>query len=96
MNEIFEKRLSAAAAAGWWTLLIALGFLLIQWILYLLFMSARPAWFLSWCGPEITWSFLQTVWFWAIAIMKLSLWFMALAVLWLTLWSRRLRKQASG
>ena len=47
MNDVFEKRVRAAAVAGWWTLLVDVGFLLIQWVLYLLIMSARPALLLS-------------------------------------------------
>ena len=27
MNDVFEKRVRAAAVAGWWTLLIAVGFI---------------------------------------------------------------------
>jgi hypothetical protein len=27
MNDIFEKRVRAAAVAGWWTLLIAVAFI---------------------------------------------------------------------
>jgi hypothetical protein len=96
MNDVFEKRVKAAAVAGWWTLLIAVGFLLIQWIGYLLVMSAQPAWLLSLWGPDITWSFVQTVWFWAIAIMKVCIWPLALVVLWLTLWARQLRKRKDG
>jgi len=96
MNDVFEKRVSAAAVAGWWTLLIAVGFLLIQWIGYLLVMSAHPAWLLSWWGPGITWSFVQTVWFWAIAILKVCVWLLALVILWLTLWARQLRKGSGG
>jgi hypothetical protein len=97
MNDIFEKRVRAAAVAGWWTLLIAVGFLLIQWILYLLVMSAHPAaWLLSLWGPNTTWSFVQTVWFWGIAIFKLCVGLLAMVVLWLTLWARQLRNQAGG
>ena len=96
MNDVFEKRVRGAAVAGWWTLLIAIGFVLIQWIGYRLLMSARPAWLLSLCwGPDTTWSFVQTVWFWGIAIMKICIWPLALVTLWLTLWARQLRKQAS-
>jgi hypothetical protein len=93
MNDTFEKRVRAAAVAGWWTLLIAVAFLLIQWIVYLLVMSAHPAWVLSLWGPDTTWSFFQTVWFWGIAILKLCLWPQAIVVLWLTLWARQLRKK---
>ncbi len=32
MNDVFEKRVRAAAVAGWWLMLIVIGFLLIQWI----------------------------------------------------------------
>ena len=94
MNDVFEKRVRAAAVAGWWVVLVAVIFLLVQWIAYLLVMNARPAWVISLWGPELTWSFVQNVWFWGIAIFKVCVWVMALAVLWLTLWARQLRKQS--
>jgi hypothetical protein len=94
MNDAFEKRVKAAAVAGWWVVLIAAGFLVVQWIAYLLVMNARPAWIISMWGPDFTWSFVQNVWFWAVAIFKMCVWVMALAALWLTLWARQLRKQA--
>jgi len=96
MSDVFERRVKAAAVASWWILLIAIGFLLIQWLLYLLVMSARPTFLLSLWGPDTTWPFVQTVWFWAIAIMKACLWPLALAALWLTLWARQLKKRAGG
>jgi len=96
MNDVFEKRVRAAAVAVWWTLLITVGFVLIQWIVYLLVMSARPTWALSSWGPDITWSFFQTVWFWGLAIQKFCVWLLALAALWLTLWARQLRKRTNG
>lgn len=96
MNDVFEKRVRAAAVAGWWTLLIAGGFLLIQWIMYLLITSARPSWVLRMWGPDATWSFVQAVWFRSLAIAKICLWPLALVTVWLTLWARLLRKRASG
>jgi hypothetical protein len=30
MNDVFEKRVRAAAAAGWWTLLVAVLFITLQ------------------------------------------------------------------
>lgn len=93
-DNLFETRVRAAAIAGWWTLLIAFGFLLIIWIAHLLVMSARPSWMLAWFGAGLTWPFIQTVWFWGIAALKFCFWLMAFVVIWLTLWSRRLRKQA--
>lgn len=94
MNDVLEKRVRAAAVAGWWTVLVAVGFVVIQWIAYLLVMSAHPAWMLSWCGPDITWASFQTVWFWTIAILKACVWLLVLVALWLTLWARQLRRRA--
>jgi hypothetical protein len=94
MNAIFEKRVGSAAVAGWWTLLVAVVFLWIQWIAYLVIMNIRPTWFLSLLGPDIGWSEIQNVWFWMTAIFKMCVWLMAMIVIWLTLWARQLRKAA--
>lgn len=94
MSITFENRVRSAAVAGWWMLLIAAGFLTLQWIIYLLVMSARPAWLLAFWGPDITWQVVQQVWFWCLAILKLCLWLMALGILWLTLWAQQMRKWA--
>ena len=94
MNDVFEKRVRAAAVAGWWTLLIAVLFITLQWVVYLAVMSARPAWLLAMWGPGVDWAFVHTVWFWAIAFLKFIVWLIVLAVIWLTLWARQLRKRA--
>ncbi len=94
MHDTFEKRVAAAAVAGWWVVVIVIAFLTLQWIAYLLIMNARPAWLLTLWGPEVTWPFVQTVWFWMVGVFKLCVWLMASVALWLTLWARRLRKQS--
>lgn len=96
MNDVFEKRVKAAAVAGWWTVLVAVGFITLVWVIYLAVMSARPAWLLAMWGPGIDWAFVQTVWFWAIAVLKFIVWLMVLIALWLTLWARQLRKRLGG
>ena len=93
MNDTFENRVRAAAVAGWWTVLVALVFITLQWIIYLAVIHARPAWVLSMWGPNLEWTFVQTVWFWGIAAMKFVMWLAVLIVLWLTVWARQLRKQ---
>ncbi len=93
MEDIFEKRVRAAAIAAWWTILVGGIFLVLQWILYLVFMSAHPAWLLWLWGPDASWPFVRTVWFWATALFKIFLWILAVIALWLTFWSRKLRKQ---
>ena len=92
MNDTFEQRVRAAAVAAWWVVLVAVAFLLVQWIAYLVVMNARPAWVLSIWGPNLDWAFVQNVWFWMAATFKMCIWVLTLAALWLTLWARQLRK----
>lgn len=92
MNDAFEKKVRAAAVAGWWVVLIAVGYLLFLWIAYLIIIPARPAWVAAMWGPGIDWPFIQTVWFWGIAAFKFCWWLLVFVVLWLTLWARQLRK----
>jgi hypothetical protein len=55
MNDIFERRVQSAAVGAWWTLLIAAIFLSLQWIIYLLVVSAQPARLLSLQGCMACW-----------------------------------------
>ncbi len=93
MNDAFEKKVRSAAIAGWWVVLIAVGFLLLQWIAYLAIMDAKPAWVMCMCGRDMTWLFLQNEWLWLMGVFKLCLWLLALVVLWLTFWACQLRKR---
>jgi hypothetical protein len=94
MDDTFLNRVHDAAVAAWWTLLIASVFFAFQWITYLAVMAARPAWVASLWGPGATWESIGTVWFQALAFLKVTLWLLVLAALWLTLWARGLRKRA--
>jgi len=93
MNDPFATRVKAAAVAGWWTVLIALVFAIVLWTVSRLIMATRPAWFLSMCGPDITWAQMQRLFLWVITAFKLFLWLLVLAVIWLTLWGRQLQKR---
>jgi hypothetical protein len=76
--------------------LIAVGFLTLQWLIYLVVMSARPAWLLALWGPGADWPFVRDVWFRVLVALKFCFWLMLLAVLWLTLWAGQLRKLDRG
>jgi len=93
MDDLFTGKVRAAAAAGWWTLLIVACFGLIQWLLYLMIISRRPDFLLALMGGGITWSTVTTMWLWAMTAFKVGVWFMALAVIWLTLWARQLSRR---
>jgi hypothetical protein len=94
MSDVFQQRIRAAAIAGWWTVLIAIGFLTLVWILFLVLVSTRPPWYQSLLGPGVSWEYVQHVGFWGVSIFKMTIWLMALVVVWLTLWSRQLGKRS--
>jgi hypothetical protein len=92
MNDPFEKKVRAAAVAGWWVVLIGYALLLITWVAYLGIVSTRPAWLLGMWGQDLSWDFLQTVSLWFMGVFKLLIWILILVALWLTLWARQLRR----
>ena len=92
MEDKFAKRVRAAAAAGWWTLLIVYGVLTIQWLFYLYVMSHQPGWVLKLMGEGITWQISQPLWLYGIAVFKIGALMLTVVVLWLTLWGRRLSR----
>lgn len=93
MNGTFEKRVRAAAVAGWWVVLIAVGLAILQVAACLFVMNTRPLWIQTMWGPDITWAVVQIVLFWLTAIFRLVVLLLVLVVLWLTLWARELRKR---
>jgi hypothetical protein len=92
MNDSFEKKVRAAAIAGWWVVLIGYALLLFTWVVYLLLTSARPTCLISMWGQDVSWELVQTVSFWFMGVFKMCLWLMFLIAVWLTLWARQLRK----
>lgn len=94
MNDSFTLRVRAAAIAGWWTVLIAIGFLILILLGYEWLICSRPAWVLRLWGPDITWVDAQHIGLWVIIAFRFTVWLILLATIWLTLWSRRLRKTA--
>ena len=96
MDNAFRAKVHAAAAAAWWTLLVAVAFVIVQWLGYLLALNVKPAWYLSLCGPGVTWESLAATWFHALVLLKLGIWPIAVAAVWLTLWTRHLRVGSPG
>jgi hypothetical protein len=96
MSDNFETRVRCATAAGWWTLLIAAAFMLLQWVLFLLIVPAQPALLLSLWGPGATWQEVRNWWFGFLICFKVGLGLLALLLVWLTLWTRQLRKHAGS
>ena len=92
MVDEFAQRIRSAAISAWWTVLIAVIFVTLQWVAYLSFLSSKPDWLLTLWGPDMTWATVQSIWINMIALMKAFIWVMMLLAVWLSLWSRRLRR----
>jgi hypothetical protein len=94
MHDQFERRIRAAAVAGWWTLAVAALLLTVIWFVFLGLMSSPPGWIERlWGGMPRDQIFY--VGLWLVGIFKLCLWLWAMVALWLTLWARQLRKSAA-
>ncbi len=93
MSEDLSKRVRAAAAAGWWTVLIGGIWLALSWLFLLVILSNEPDWMLwLWGRADMSWADVHTIVFWFFGVFKLILFVCVLLSLWLTLWSRRLRR----
>jgi len=93
MNDSLGQRVRAAAAAGWWTVLIAVAWLTASWLAWMAILHSRPKWILTlWGGGDLGWPAVQNLTLWFFGVFKLILFVMLLATIWLTLWSRRLRR----
>jgi hypothetical protein len=89
----FDERLRAAIRAGWWSIGLAAGVLVLQWIAYLAIVARQPSWFLWLWGHDATWAQVQSVWLVAMAAFKLSVLVLALILVWATVWRRMLAKR---
>jgi hypothetical protein len=93
MDELFIKKVRAAAVAGWWSLLIAFGILLIQWLAYLLIITDQPTGMVYLWVEGVTWPEIRTIWLRAMGAYKFVVGMMIFVVIWLTLWARQLAKK---
>ena len=94
MNDIFTRRVSAAAGAAWWVILIAVGWLTVAWIIWLLILSAKPQWILSLWGGDITWEQVHSMVIIFVGAFKLIFFAGFLTTIWLTIWSHKLNRLA--
>jgi len=93
MNDMFEKRLQAAVAAGWWTAVIWWAFLAASWLFYLAIWYGKPDWMLVlWGHGQDEWPAVRTVFFWFLGGFKLAGLILFMMLIYLTIWSRRLRR----
>ncbi len=92
MTGTFTQRVRAAASAGWWTILIAVIWMTLAWLAYLVLQHSRPDWLLVLWGGGTTWD--QVHWLMLIftAVFKLILFTMLMVTIWLTIWGRKLKK----
>ena len=93
MNDLFTTRVKAAAAAGWWTVLIGIGFNVFLWLAFRHLSDARPQWILGLWGHGIDYDHLLAMFLRAIIVVRVLVWIMLMVTIWLSLWARQLRKR---
>jgi len=94
-STIFEQRLRTAVRAGWWTFLICMGVVLIQWFGTAVFLARQPAWFLRLWGPDMTWAQVEGMVMHFLLMFRVFVGMFAVILAWATLWSRALRKHTN-
>lgn len=92
MHDEFERRVRAAAMAGWSVVFVGFTLLIASWIAFQFVVRTHPTWMMTMWGPGADWPLVQTVWFWGLALFKIIVWLMAMGALWLTLWAKELKK----
>jgi hypothetical protein len=97
MNDPFEKRVRAAAAGLWWTIVLTVVALWLQWWLFRR-TSTNPQWFHVWVVDKSGLSFqeMRAIWLWMLIGLKSFVWLAIFIATWLTLWARQMRKQTGG
>ena len=92
-DEVFVRRIRAAARAAWWTFLVAIGLHLVAWLGGLWALSARPDWMMAlWGEGNLTWDRVHETLLSYWSTWKIVVWTIALVAIWLTLWARRLER----
>jgi lysylphosphatidylglycerol synthetase-like protein (DUF2156 family) len=96
MTDLFTTRVRAAAVAGWWTVLIAVGMAVLQWIAYRHILSAHPEWVQCMLGRGMEWAEVQRTLLRAFITFRIFVAMLLLVVIWLTLWARQLKKRVAA
>jgi len=93
MDGNLSKTVRAAAAAGWWTVLIGVVWLTVSWLATLAILSVQPGWVLAlWGGGQLTWDRVHTIILYFMAAAKIILFVIVLCTIWLTVLARKLEK----
>jgi hypothetical protein len=96
MQSTFEQKLSSAVRAGWWTLLIAVGMVLIQWIGTAAFISRHPGWFLRFWAPHMTWPQIERITMQFLLSFRVFVGIFATILIWASVWSLVLKRRVGA
>ncbi len=87
----FEDRLHACVVSGWWTVLIFMVLITLQWLMSLIILRTQPEFMVMWLGG-MDWVEIRSLIMHSIATAKIVMLGFLFAVIWMTLWDRRLSR----
>jgi len=91
-ESVFVRRLGAAARAAWWTLVVGIGVVSFQFMVYEVILHCEVAWeWISWLmglDPDVA----RLIVLGFMLILRIILVALLLACIFLSLWVRRLRR----
>lgn len=92
MNDAFAIRVRAAATALWWTVLIAVLWVMAMWLLWMGLLHSRPDFVIWAMGGSVTGDQVHWVMIVAIMVARFFVLILILTAIWLSFWARRLRR----
>jgi len=94
-TELLSKRVGAAAKAGWWTMLLVLLYIALQWSSFLAAIYYKPAWLLSLLGGgELNQPEVHKILLYFEAAFELIMLVALVVVVWMSIWARKLKRAA--
>lgn len=92
MSDTLAHRVRAAAIALWWTVLIAVVWVMAMWFLWMGALHNRPDLVVWAMGGSVTADQVHWVMIAAIMVARFFVLILILTAIWLSFWARRLRR----
>ena len=80
-----KLELNALVEAGWYSMLVFVGFIVVYYLAFLAISSFRPPWVLPFLGKDVTWTLFDEISLFAIVSLKIGFVMFFVVLTWLTM-----------